>query len=137
MHPEVVQIGPGSCPKCGMALEPKVISLDDKPDPEYLDMKRRFWISAVLTLPVFALAMAEMLPNFHTIVPPNISIWIQFLLATPGGFVGRIAIFRAGDRLDQKCQPEHVYADRDRHRRGVSFQPGRAVPARYFPGLDA
>lgn len=90
MHPEIVQIGPGSCPICGMALEPKVMTLDDAPDPEYLDMKRRFWISAVLTVPVFAIAMAEMLPNFHETISPNISIWIQFILATPvvlwGGF---------------------------------------------------
>ncbi len=90
MHPEIVQIGPGTCPKCGMALEPTVISLDDKPDPEYLDMRRRFWISAALTLPVFALAMAEMLPNFHNLILPKTSIWIQFLLAAPvvvwGGF---------------------------------------------------
>jgi Cu+-exporting ATPase len=90
MHPEIVQIGPGACPLCGMALEPKVISLDDKPDPEYLDMKRRFWISAVLTAPVFVLAMAEMLPNFHAVISPHASLWIQFALATPvvlwGGF---------------------------------------------------
>jgi P-type Cu+ transporter len=66
MHPEIVQIGPGSCPICGMALEPKEISLDDRPDPEYIDMKRRFWISAVLTLPVFVLAMGEMFPAFHS-----------------------------------------------------------------------
>jgi P-type Cu+ transporter len=83
MHPEIVQIGPGSCPICGMALEPKTITLDDRPDPELIDMKRRFWISAVLTLPVFALAMAEMLPNFHTFISPRMSIWIQFLLSTP------------------------------------------------------
>ncbi len=90
MHPEIVQIGPGSCPICGMALEPKVISLDDKPDPELLDMTRRFWISAALTIPVFALAMSEMLPNFHQYVSPKVSLWIQFALATPvvlwGGF---------------------------------------------------
>ncbi len=90
MHPEIVQIGPGSCPKCGMALEPKVMTLDDGPDPEYVDMKRRFWISALLTLPVFALAMGEMLPNFHEFISPKVSIWIQFVLATPvilwGGF---------------------------------------------------
>ena len=90
MHPEIIQIGPGSCPKCGMALEPKVISLDDKPDPEYIDMKRRFWVSAVLTLPVFALAMAEMWSGLHSYISPRVSIWIQFLLATPvvlwGGF---------------------------------------------------
>jgi Cu+-exporting ATPase len=83
MHPEIVQVGPGSCPICGMALEPKTITLDDRPDPEFIDMKRRFWISAVLTLPVFVLAMAEMLPNFHNVVSPRVSIWIQFVLATP------------------------------------------------------
>ncbi len=90
MHPEIVQIGPGSCPKCGMALEPKVMTLDDGPDPEFVDMKRRFWISAVLTLPVFALAMGEMLPNYHEYVAPKVALWIQFALATPvilwGGF---------------------------------------------------
>lgn len=97
MHPEIVQIGPGSCPICGMALEPKTISLEDAPDPEYLDMKRRFWISTVLTVPVFALAMAEMFVDFNNLFPAfphgrasQISLWIQFILATPvvvwGGF---------------------------------------------------
>ena len=90
MHPEIVQIGPGTCPICGMALEPKVISLEDKPDPEFLDMKRRFLFSAVLTLPVFILAMAEMLPDFHNVIAPKTSLWIQFALSTPvviyGGF---------------------------------------------------
>ena len=90
MHPEIVQIGPGSCPICGMALEPKEITLDDKPDPEYLDMKRRFWISLPLTLPVFILAMSEMFVDFNALVPtwPHgrasyVSLWIQFILATP------------------------------------------------------
>ncbi len=85
MHPQVVQIGPGSCPFCGMALEPKVLSLDDAPDPEYIDMKRRFWIAAVLTLPVFILAMAEMIPWFSSqnLVSPRTILWIQFVLATP------------------------------------------------------
>jgi Cu+-exporting ATPase len=89
MHPEIVQFGPGSCPKCGMALEPKEITLDDQPDPEFADMKRRFWISAVLTLPVFAIAMAEMFVNFNSLLNlPHgqagaISMWIQFVLATP------------------------------------------------------
>jgi Cu+-exporting ATPase len=90
MHPEIVQIGPGSCPICGMALEPKEITLDDAPDSEYLDVKRRFSISAVLTLPVFLLAMGEMFASFHSIVSPKISMWVQFVLATPvvlwGGF---------------------------------------------------
>ena len=96
MHPEIVQIGPGSCPKCGMALEPRVLTLTDAPDPEYVDMKRRFWISAVLTLPVFILAMAEMLPNFHAIVSPRLSIWIQFVLATPVVLWGGLPFFVRG-----------------------------------------
>ena len=93
MDPEIEQIGPGICPKCGMALEPKVVSLEDKPDPEYLDMKRRFFVSAVLTLPVFILAMAEMLPNFHEFVSPKVSLWIQFLLATPVVLWGGLPFF--------------------------------------------
>ena len=83
MHSEIVQIGPGSCPICGMALEPKDVTLDDEPDPELIDMTRRFWISAVLTIPVFLLAMGEMLPNFHNFVSGRLSIWLQFVLATP------------------------------------------------------
>jgi P-type Cu+ transporter len=83
MHPQIVQIGPGACPLCGMALEPKMVTLEELPDTEYLDMKRRFWISAILTLPVFVLAMGEMFPAFHNFVSPKTSIWIQFVLATP------------------------------------------------------
>ena len=83
MHPEIVQIGPGSCPVCGMALEPKEITLDDAPDPEFVDMKRRFWISAVLTIPVFVLAMGAMLPNFHNFISAKYSLWLQFVFATP------------------------------------------------------
>ncbi|HLM00900.1 MAG TPA: heavy metal translocating P-type ATPase, partial [Pyrinomonadaceae bacterium] len=96
MHPEIVQIGPGSCPICGMALEPKIFTSDEAPDPEYLDMSRRFRISAVLTVPVFALAMAEMLPGFHEIVSPQISVWIQFILATPVVLWGGFPFFQRG-----------------------------------------
>ena len=96
MHPEIVQIGPGSCPICGMALEPKIISLDDAPDPELIDMKRRFWISAGLTIPIFILAMAEMLPNFHQFVAPRVSLWIQFALATPVVLWGGKPFFERG-----------------------------------------
>ena len=59
MHPEVRQDGPGACPKCGMALEPRVVTLDEGPNPELIDMTRRFWIAAVLGLPVMLFAMAE------------------------------------------------------------------------------
>ncbi|HEX8738215.1 MAG TPA: heavy metal translocating P-type ATPase, partial [Pyrinomonadaceae bacterium] len=105
MHPEIVQIGPGSCPKCGMALEPKTVSLDDAPDPEYLDMKRRFGISAVLTFPVFLLAMAEMLPDFHTFVAPKTSLWIQFALATPIVLWGGFPFFARGVQSIRNLSP--------------------------------
>lgn len=105
MDPEIKQIGPGICPKCGMALEPTIITLEDKPDPEYLDMKRRFWVSAVFTLPVFILAMAEMLPNFHQIITPKISLWIQFLLATPVVLWGGFPIFVRGIQSIKNVSP--------------------------------
>ena len=82
MHPEVQQTGPGSCPKCGMALEPEIISLDDTPDPERIDMTRRFWISLALTLPVFVLDMTAHLGGVH-LLPAQTMNWIAFVLATP------------------------------------------------------
>src|SRR5947209_19529575 len=63
MHPEVQQDHPGSCPKCGMALEPTVVTQEEGPNPELADMSRRFWLGVVLTLPVFLVAMADMLPG--------------------------------------------------------------------------
>ena len=82
MHPEVRQVGSGSCPICGMALEPEQISLDDAPDPELADMTRRFWIALVLTLPVFALEMGSHFGLMH-LAPPNRSNWISLVLSTP------------------------------------------------------
>jgi P-type Cu+ transporter len=80
MHPEIKQVGPGACPICGMALEPEQISLDDRPDPELIDMSRRFWIALALTLPVFVIEMGGHLGLVH--MPPW-SNWISFALATP------------------------------------------------------
>jgi Cu+-exporting ATPase len=82
MHPEIRQVGPGSCPICGMALEPEQVTLDDAPDPELADMTRRFWIALVLTLPVFAIEMGSHL-GFGHLVPPMWSNWISLVLATP------------------------------------------------------
>jgi P-type Cu+ transporter len=82
MHPEVRQVGPGSCPICGMALEPEQVSLDDAPDPELADMTWRFWIALVLTLPVFAIEMGSHLGVMHW-VPPVWSNWISLVLASP------------------------------------------------------
>jgi Cu+-exporting ATPase len=96
MHPQIVQIGPGNCPICGMALEPRIVSLDDKPDAELANMKRRFWFCLFLTLPVFALAMLEMVPAFEHIIPARFSLWIQFLLATPVIIWGGFPFFERG-----------------------------------------
>ena len=82
MHPEVRQIGPGSCPICGMALEPEQVSLADAPDPELADMTKRFWIALALTLPVFVLEMGGHFGPMH-LVPPAWSNWISFVLSTP------------------------------------------------------
>src|SRR3990172_5625129 len=62
MHPDIVRDGPGSCPKCGMALEPRTITAGDEENPELTDMSRRFWIGALLTLPLLAVMIAELLP---------------------------------------------------------------------------
>ena len=82
MHPEVVQDEPGSCPKCGMALEPRTVTLEDEANPEYVDMKRRFWISVVLTAPLIALEMAHMISG-HLMISGAAGNWTQLALATP------------------------------------------------------
>ncbi len=82
MHPEIRQQGPGDCPICGMALEPEQVSLDDGPSEELVDMTRRFWIGAVLALPVLVLEMGSHLFGWH-LMPSQASNWVQLVLATP------------------------------------------------------
>ena len=81
MHPEIRQEGPGSCPICGMALEPELPSADTGPNPELADMTRRFWIGLALSVPVVVLEMGGHL--FGHLVAQPLSNWLQFLLATP------------------------------------------------------
>ncbi|WP_254984315.1 heavy metal translocating P-type ATPase [Rhodopseudomonas palustris] len=83
MDPQIRQIGPGTCPICGMALEPELVSLDDGPNPELVDMTRRFWIGLVLALPAFALEMGSHLVGGHGLIDPVLSNWIQLATATP------------------------------------------------------
>lgn len=82
MHPQIRQVGPGSCPICGMALEPEVMTGEEGPSHELIDMTRRFWIGLALTLPVFALEMGAHLTNIHFVTGTS-SNWIQMALATP------------------------------------------------------
>src|SRR6266853_105691 len=83
MHPQSRQAGPGHCPICGMALEPEVATADAGPSPERADMERRLWIGLVLAIPVVILEMGGHLANLHMAVPPALSTWIEFALATP------------------------------------------------------
>ena len=83
MHPEIRQIGPGSCPICGMALEPLEFSTDMVPNVELIDMQRRFWIALALTLPVFVLEMGRHLFGWDHAIGGTTSNWVQLLLATP------------------------------------------------------
>ncbi len=83
MHPEIRQVGPGSCPICGMALEPDVVSLDTPPNPELADMTRRFWIGLALSVPPVVLEMGSHLVGGHGLIDPTLSNWIQLIFATP------------------------------------------------------
>jgi len=83
MHPEIVRPSPGSCPICGMALEPRTVEIAEPANAELEDMTRRLWISAALTLPLLAMAMAEMIPATSGLIAPRIRLWVEFALATP------------------------------------------------------
>src|SRR5262245_32727530 len=98
MHPEIVRDAPGSCPICGMALEPRVVTLEEEENPELKDMKRRFWVSAGLTLPVLLLAMSEMIPGQpvqHALGHRLVTL-LQFTLATPVVLWGGKPFFERG-----------------------------------------
>ena len=115
MHPQIRQRGPGACPICGMALEP-LNPAAESDQSEFLDMRRRFFVSLALALPVFVSAMAREMIG----VPPAIAAWLpwlEFALATPVVAVGGGAVFRArlaGRRLRPR---QHVHADRAGRRR--------------------
>ena len=87
MHPEIVQNGPGSCPKCGMALEPRTVSLtEEESNPEYDDMRKRFIVGAILTLPLVIIAMRDLIPGgrlLETLATVKTYEWLELILATP------------------------------------------------------
>ncbi len=87
MHPEVVRDEPGNCPKCGMALEPFTVMAEEEENPELRDMRRRFWVSVVLTIPLVVIAMGGLIPDFQhlldSLAPPAVWGWVELALATP------------------------------------------------------
>jgi Cu+-exporting ATPase len=83
MHPEIVRDGPGSCPICGMALEPRTVTLEQAPSDELLDMSRRFWVSLALTVPLLLAAMAPMAGLRLGLLDGRAGRWLELVLATP------------------------------------------------------
>jgi Cu+-exporting ATPase len=85
MHPQIVRDAPGSCPICGMALEPKTVSAEPQVNPELIDMSRRFWTAAALTAPLVLLAMGELVlgAGFEQLLSPRLRTWIELALAAP------------------------------------------------------
>ncbi|MGO9628493.1 MAG: heavy metal translocating P-type ATPase [Xanthobacteraceae bacterium] len=85
MHPEIRQVGPGSCPICGMALEPLSATAETGPSDELINMRRRFWIGVALAVPLVILEMGAHVPDLdlHRYIFPQAAVWVQFLLATP------------------------------------------------------
>src|SRR5262245_61251475 len=97
MHPEIIQKEPGFCPVCGMSLEPKAVTLEVKPNQELIDISKRFWTSLIFTIVILFLTMGMDVPGIASIVhriPPTISSWIQFILATPVVFWSGWPLFK-------------------------------------------
>jgi P-type Cu+ transporter len=85
MHPEIVRSEPGACPICGMALEPRTVTIEEEDNPELVDMRRRFWISAALTIPLVLIAMSDIVPGhtFHSLHAWRLRPWLELVLASP------------------------------------------------------
>ncbi len=133
MHAEIVRSEPGSCPICGMALEPRTITAAEEPNPELVDMTRRFWVGTALAAPLVLAAMAEMIPGspLQHALPSGWMPWIQFVLATP------VVLWCGWPLLERGWQ-----SVRNRHLNmftliglGVAAAYGFSVMAILFPGL--
>ena len=98
MHPEIVRDEPGSCPICGMALEPMTPTAGEAENPELADMTRRFWIGAALSAPLLGMAMAEHFGphSLHAALTSPLAVWVQLILATPVVLWGGAPFFRRG-----------------------------------------
>src|SRR5262245_31663164 len=133
MHPEVRNWGPGSCPICGMALEPVTITAVEEANPELDDMTRRFRVSLVLTIPLLLLAMSEMLPwrVFESLGHSSITRWIQMALASPVVLWGGWPFFQRGwqSLVNRSLNMFTLIA------LGVAVAYGYSVIALAFPGL--
>lgn len=98
MHPQIVQVGPGACPLCGMALEPREAAAGEDKNPELIDMSRRFWKSLAMTIPLMIVAMSEMIPGqpVQHMFSGRILLWIQMVLSAPVILWGGWPFFKRG-----------------------------------------
>jgi Cu+-exporting ATPase len=96
MHPQIRQVGPGSCPICGMALEPVTVSAEPEATPELDDMTRRFWIGLAFAAPLLVLDMGGHFLGLHRLIPEKTASWIEFALATPVVLWAGLPFFRRG-----------------------------------------
>ena len=133
MHPEIRRNAPGTCPICGMALEPLAPTREEGENAELADMTRRFWVCAALTVPLLWPMLGRALPAIDPmrVLPHSAVAWVAARcsrLPSCSGAAGRSSS-AAGSRV-VNSQPQHVHADRARHRRGVdrSPSPRRSCP---------
>ena len=133
MHPEIIEDEPGDCPVCGMALEPVVVTADDEDNSELTGMVRRFRVSLVFTVPIFFIAMSDLLPGqaVRTFLPAAIRPWIELLLASPVVLWGAWPFFVRGWRsiVTRNLNMFTLIA------LGVAVAYGYSVVAVLFPGL--
>jgi len=133
MHPQIVQNEPGSCPICGMALEPRTITLEVEDNPELVEMTRRFWVGAMLSLPLFLIGMSDLLPArpLERLVSMQALVWIEFVLATPVVLWGGWPFFvRAWQSLVNRSLNMFTLIGL-----GVAVAFGYSVVATFFPGI--
>ncbi len=133
MHPEIVRDAPGSCPICGMALEPRTVTVGEGTNPEYVDMKRRFWISVPLAAATLLLAMGEMLPGdpLARWSSPQLRLWLQLAFATPVVLWGAWPFFvRAVVSVKNRSLNMFTLIGL-----GIAVAYGYSLFATFFPGL--
>ena len=133
MHPEIVQDGPGHCPICGMALEPRTVTLEAEENPELQDMTRRFWIGALLTVPLIIIAMGRHFPGmpFDGLASSRDLNWLELLFATPVVLWGGWPFFQRGWRslVNRSLNMFTLIA------LGVGVAYGYSIVAVLFPAL--
>ena len=131
MHPEIRQDHPGACPKCGMALEPEMPSLDEGENPELVDFRRRFWWTLPLTVAVAVLAMLGHRLQLFDMATQS---WVELVLSAPVVLWAGWPFFVRGVQSVRPPQPQHVDADRARARpRPSSTASSRRVAPGVFP----